>query len=739
MTEPLRFHDDAHLELQRHFGLSAFRPGQARGHRLGPRRAQRGGGDAHRRGQEPLLPAAGAAAEGRHPGRLAAHRPDEGPGGAARRPGHPGHRSSTPPSPSWSGPSASAGSGPGAYRLVYVAPERFRSPSFVEALAEVGVALLAIDEAHCISQWGHDFRPDYALLGQVRKRLRPPRTVALTATATPEVREDIVRSLLMKDPKVFVAGFDRPNLFLEVVPGRRATRSGAPPAPGSCAEGGGGIVYCATRKQADAMQAALRTRGQDPVVYHAGMDEADRRRGAGALHERPGGGGGGHQRLRHGHRQARHPLRHPRQHPPGGRGLLPGGGPRRPRREARPRAAPLQPRRRLHPGAAHREQPPLARRWWPTCGASFRHARSSPGGRRRWPPRWAAASSRSPLPSASSSGRGWWSCRRRDRVRTPSGCWTTRRPRCTAARPRRCSRCSAPTRGQAGTLSIQLSALGGRLGLADKELRRALSALERARAVQVRRPFAGRGIRALQRVPFHALDLSLERVRRQEKRALLLLRRMTDYAYAKSCRRAFLLSYFGEDTEPLDCAGLRRLLRRSAPPCRSTPPPARRPSGDGVYKARDRVADGPLDDPRRRGAAPLPARPVARPGHPALHPLHRPHPERAGHRAATHPGGLPGGEGHRAEQLGALRTSSRGDLPRRPGAGAGKDGRAEHPHDAPPSAAFPKRRVRRPMLPQAAWLTPSTDPPADRRDASEGGRARAPRHPVPHQQGEPSK
>src|SRR4029078_1476446 len=106
----------------------------------------------------------------------------------------------------------------GAYKLVYVAPERFRSEAFISALTEAKVALLAIDEAHCISQWGHDFRPDYSQLGQIRKRLRPPRTVALTATATPEVREDIVRCLLMKDPRVFVAGFDRPNLFLEVVP-----------------------------------------------------------------------------------------------------------------------------------------------------------------------------------------------------------------------------------------------------------------------------------------------------------------------------------------------------------------------------------------------------------------------------------------------------------------------------------------------------------------------------------------
>ena len=132
----------------------------------------------------------------------------------------------------------------GEYKLVYVAPERFRSEAFVNALTDARLALYAIDEAHCISQWGHDFRPDYALLGQVRKRLRPPRTVALTATATPEVRDDIVRVLLMKDPSISVAGFDRPNLFLEV-----ATVTGDADKRAACAalaSEGSGVIYCNT-------------------------------------------------------------------------------------------------------------------------------------------------------------------------------------------------------------------------------------------------------------------------------------------------------------------------------------------------------------------------------------------------------------------------------------------------------------------------------------------------------------
>jgi len=163
----------------------------------------------------------------------------------------------------------------GELKLLYVAPERFRSAAFLESIAEVGVDLFAVDEAHCISQWGHDFRPDYALLGKVRKRLRPPRTVALTATATPEVRDDIVRSLLMKDPEVFVAGFDRPNLFLEV-----AQISGDEERRQACeklvSEGGSGIIYCATRKAVDGIHQALKARGHAAVKYHAGMDDRAR-------------------------------------------------------------------------------------------------------------------------------------------------------------------------------------------------------------------------------------------------------------------------------------------------------------------------------------------------------------------------------------------------------------------------------------------------------------------------------
>src|SRR5262245_20952217 len=106
----------------------------------------------------------------------------------------------------------------GRYDLVYIAPERLRSSLFLEKLRETKVQLLAVDEAHCISEWGHDFRPDYARLGRLRQKLNQPQTIALTATATPDVRRDIVAQLQLREPKTFITGFSRPNLHFQVQP-----------------------------------------------------------------------------------------------------------------------------------------------------------------------------------------------------------------------------------------------------------------------------------------------------------------------------------------------------------------------------------------------------------------------------------------------------------------------------------------------------------------------------------------
>lgn len=164
----------------------------------------------------------------------------------------------------------------GRFKLVYVAPERFRSPNFIRAIQETTLSLYAVDEAHCISQWGHDFRPDYMQLGRVRRALMPPRTLALTATATPEVRADIVRVLRMKDPHVFVAGFDRPNLFFQAVE-VEDERSKFREVLRACRLGGG-VVYCATRRDVERVATKLADQGVYALAYHAGMTEEGRRR-----------------------------------------------------------------------------------------------------------------------------------------------------------------------------------------------------------------------------------------------------------------------------------------------------------------------------------------------------------------------------------------------------------------------------------------------------------------------------
>jgi ATP-dependent DNA helicase RecQ len=164
----------------------------------------------------------------------------------------------------------------GAYTLIYVAPERFRSPRFVEALfATAGrIALVAIDEAHCISEWGHDFRPDYRRLGQVVAQLKPPRLAAFTATATPEVRTDIGVQLGMKDARLTVRGFDRPNLHYAVhKAGGAADKIDQLAELVRMRDGGVALVYAATRKNAEAYSQALRAAGMRSRVYHAGLED----------------------------------------------------------------------------------------------------------------------------------------------------------------------------------------------------------------------------------------------------------------------------------------------------------------------------------------------------------------------------------------------------------------------------------------------------------------------------------
>jgi ATP-dependent DNA helicase RecQ len=166
----------------------------------------------------------------------------------------------------------------GLYKMVYVAPERFRSAHFVEALKSAHISLFAIDEAHCISSWGHDFRPDYLRLRASIESIGRPQTIALTATATPYVRADIIEQLALREPRAFVSGFDRPNLSISVVHTQKEREKIAHVKALAAADGGtgSGIIYTSTRKSVEQVTGRLKSAGLNVVAYHAGMEDAAR-------------------------------------------------------------------------------------------------------------------------------------------------------------------------------------------------------------------------------------------------------------------------------------------------------------------------------------------------------------------------------------------------------------------------------------------------------------------------------
>ncbi|WP_413613192.1 RecQ family ATP-dependent DNA helicase [Bdellovibrio sp. HCB-110] len=166
----------------------------------------------------------------------------------------------------------------GDYKLLYVTPERFRKAEFLEAIKGRKIQLLAVDEAHCISQWGHDFRPDYSRVGEFRALLGNPPTLALTATATPEVQKDILAKLFMPDAEIISAGIERPNLALNVhdiygidekiraIVGLRHQHGGA------------AIVYCSLIQTLKKLSSALNRLGMEHLVYHGDLAPQDRKR-----------------------------------------------------------------------------------------------------------------------------------------------------------------------------------------------------------------------------------------------------------------------------------------------------------------------------------------------------------------------------------------------------------------------------------------------------------------------------
>jgi ATP-dependent DNA helicase RecQ len=161
-------------------------------------------------------------------------------------------------------------------KLLYLSPERLISGGFVDLLRKTDLSFIAIDEAHCVSMWGHDFRPEYRKLRMLKEVFGDVTIGAYTATATEQVRHDIVEQLHLDNPEMLIGSFDRPNLVYKI---RRRTNK----VKQVCTvldrhKGESGIIYCIRRKDVDGMYAQLSTKGYSILPYHAGMADEDRKK-----------------------------------------------------------------------------------------------------------------------------------------------------------------------------------------------------------------------------------------------------------------------------------------------------------------------------------------------------------------------------------------------------------------------------------------------------------------------------
>jgi ATP-dependent DNA helicase RecQ len=450
----------------------------------------------------------------------------------------------------------------GRLRIVYVAPERFRNRRFMEGIRGCSVSLLAVDEAHCVSEWGHDFRPDYLRLKEAIAWLQRPCVAALTATATPEVRRDIVDQLGLENPALFVTGFDRPNLRFRV-----QEVSGEPEkleAIRSLLHSGldRGIVYAATRKNVEKVTAELRSAGCRIGSYHAGLElevrkQTQERFMSGDLpmvaatnafgmgidkpdlrfivhYDVPGSLEAYYQEVGRAGRDGQ----------PAECLLLFNFADTYTQEFFIEGSCPPQ-------DLIHEVYQTICRFRTDDIEVTVRELAELASHKKA--NEMAVGSSLKLLEKAGYIERGTEG-HHQGRITLLEAPEKLREPAAKGLQRSILDYCLDVLRGKQGEpRSIDLDDMASDLDLATEQLRRGLSALHQARKLGYEAPFRGRGLKVLQRVPASQLEINYGAVERRGQFERRQLRKMVDYAYSRSCLRRFILEYFGESVSHLQC------------------------------------------------------------------------------------------------------------------------------------------------------------------------------------------